>query len=146
MLAGAGDLRQQLRVPPDVIDVERDAESAAALRIQAVANIERLSCGVDASAVGGIGRMQRLDRQRHLCGARIVHHFGEGIFHLRPRCRDILGRRAARPRILRQSAGHQHDTGRAERLGLIDGAAVVVAHFDTMRGIRREHSAAAIAR
>ncbi len=128
-----------------MIDVERDAERAAALRIQVIANIQRLFCGVDAGAVGGIGRVQRLDRQWHLRGARIIHHFGEGILHLRPRRRDVPGRRAARPRILRQSAGHQHDAGRAERLGLIDGAAVVVAHLDAMRAVRREHAAAAIA-
>src|SRR5450631_3673156 len=63
--AGARDLAQQLRVPPDVIDVERDAEHAGALRIEAVADIERLFRCVDAGAVGGVGRMQRLDRERH---------------------------------------------------------------------------------
>ena len=146
IFSSADNLRQQLGIPPDVIDVERDAQRAGAPRIQPVANIQRLFCGVDASAVGGIGRMQRLDRQRHLRSARVVHQLGEDIFHLRPCCRDIPGRRTARPRILRQSAGHQHDAGRAERLCLIDGAAVVVAHFDAMRGIRREHPAAAIAR
>ena len=39
----------------------------------------------------------------------------------------------------------QHDAGRAQRLGLVDGAAVVVARLDAMRGVRREHAAAAIA-
>ena len=47
---------------------------------------------------------------------------------------------------MRQAAGDQHDAGRAERLGLVDGAAIVVARLDAMRGVCREHAAAAIAR
>ena len=90
--------------------------------------------------------MQRLDRQRHVGLLGVFHHFGDGVVDLRPRRRDILRDRAARPRILRQAADHQHDAGRAERLGFIDRAAVVVARLGAMRGIRREHAAAAIAR
>ncbi len=41
---------------------------------------------------------------------------------------------------------HQHDAGRAQRLGFVDGATIVVARLDPVRGIRREHPAAAIAR
>ena len=66
ILAGARDLRQQLRVPPDMIDVERDAERAGALGIETVADVERLLGRVHAGAVGRIGRMQRLDRERHV--------------------------------------------------------------------------------
>src|SRR5215469_5806456 len=36
------DLHHQVRVPPDVIDVERDAERAGAAGIEPVANVERL--------------------------------------------------------------------------------------------------------
>ena len=61
------------------------------------------------------------------------------------RRRDVLRGRAARPRILRQAADHQHDAGRAQRLGFVDGAAVVVARLDAMRGVGGEHAAAAIA-
>src|SRR5258708_1589180 len=61
ILSGAFDLRQYIRVPPDVIDVERDAEQTGPVGIKRVADIERLLCRVDAGAVGGIGRMQRLD-------------------------------------------------------------------------------------
>ena len=52
-----------------MIDVDRDAESAFAVRIERIAQIERLRQGIDAGAVGGIHRMQRLDRERH-AGAR----------------------------------------------------------------------------
>ena len=52
----------------------------------------------------------------------------------------------ARPRILRQAADDQHDAGRAQRLGFVDRAAVVVARLAAMRGVGREHAAAAIAR
>ncbi len=90
--------------------------------------------------------MQRLDRQWHLRGARMVQQFGDGVVHLCPRLRDVLRGRTARPRILRQPADHQHQAGRAQRLGLIDGAAVVVARLDAMRGVGCKHPAAAIAR
>src|ERR1019366_7570790 len=43
----AFDLRQQIRVPPDVIDVERDAERAGPLGIKRVADIQRLFGRVD---------------------------------------------------------------------------------------------------
>ena len=65
--------------------------------------------------------------------------------HLRPGGGDVLGRRAARPRILRQAAGHQHDAGATQRLRLVHRAAVVVAHFGAARAICDEHAAAAIA-
>ena len=61
ILSGAFDLRQHIRIPPDVVDVERNAEQAGPVGIKRVAKIERLFCGVDAGAVGGIGGMQRLD-------------------------------------------------------------------------------------
>jgi hypothetical protein len=79
--------------------------------------------------------MQRLDRQGHSRFPRIIHQFGDGIFHLRPRCPDIFGRRASRARLLRQSAGHQYDARCLQRLGFIDGPAVIIAHFDPMRGV-----------
>ena len=53
VLSGPRDLRQQFRVPPDVIDIERDAEDAGAGGIEPVADIERLFCRIDAGAVGG---------------------------------------------------------------------------------------------
>jgi hypothetical protein len=129
-----------------VIDVERDAERAAALRVESVAEVERLPGGIDAGAIGGVGRMQRLDRQRHPRVARIVQHLGDRVVHLRSRFADILRGRTARPRILRQSSHHKHHAGRAQRPGLVDGATVVVAHFGAMRGVRGKHPAAAIAR
>ena len=65
ILPRARDLRHQIRIPPDVIDVERDAERARALRIDLIANIQRLLRRIHAGAIGSVGRMQRLDRERH---------------------------------------------------------------------------------
>lgn len=73
-----------------MINVERDTEGAGSLRVQLIADIERLPRCVDAGAVGGVGGMQRLDCQRHLRGTRVVQHFGEGILDLGPRRRNIL--------------------------------------------------------
>jgi hypothetical protein len=144
--AGARDLGHQLRVPPDVIDVERDADRTSAAGIERVAEVERVLRGVHAGAVGGIGRMQRLDRERQSCLLRIVQHLGDAVMHLIARCGDVLGHRAAGPRILRQAADDEHDAGGTERDGLVNGAAVVVACRAAMRVIGREHAAAAIAR
>src|SRR6202521_6178953 len=41
VLAGADDLRQQFRVPPDVIDIKRYTQTAGARWVQPVADIER---------------------------------------------------------------------------------------------------------
>jgi hypothetical protein len=65
-----------------MIDVERNAERASALRIKPVADVERLFCRIDAGAVGRIGRMQRLDRQRHVGLFGVFHHFGDGVVDL----------------------------------------------------------------
>jgi hypothetical protein len=145
LLAGARDLRMHLDVPPDMIDVERDTERAGARRIKPVADVERLPGRVHAGTVGGIGRMQRLDRERHLRFSRMIQHFGDGVVHLRARRRDILGHLAAGPRKLRQPADHKHDAGRAQRLGFIDAAAVIVAYLAAARGVGGKHPAAAIA-
>jgi hypothetical protein len=60
------------------------------LRVQRVAEIQRLLGGVDAGAVGGIGGMQRLDRQRHARLPCVFHHLGDGIVNLRPGFHDVL--------------------------------------------------------
>ena len=35
---------------------------------------------------------------------------------------------------MRQAPDHQHDAGRAQRLGLIDSATIIVTRFDPVRG------------
>ncbi len=103
------DLGMQFGIPPDVIDVEGDAEHAGAVGIETVADVERLFGGVHAGTVGRVSRMQRLDGQRHLRLPRIFHHLGDAVIDLRARIDDVLRRRRARPRILRQAADDQHD-------------------------------------
>ena len=56
---------------------------------------------------------------------------------------DVLRRRRARPRVLRQAAGDDDQAGRAQRRRLVDIAPVVVAHLVAMRGIGGEQAAAA---
>ena len=52
---------RQIGVPPDVIDVDRDADAAA----ERVAQVERLAERGEHAAVGAGHRVQRLERERH---------------------------------------------------------------------------------
>src|SRR6267378_1203404 len=60
-LAGSLDLLLQLRIPPDVVDVHRGANSIP----EQFAKIQSLFQRIDARALGRLHGMQRLDRQRH---------------------------------------------------------------------------------
>ena len=119
-----------VRVPPDVIDVDRDAEPSRAVGVERVADVERLAERVHAGAVGGIHRMQRLDRERrrrrrsHSRAARAI-----ASSTCVARARDVLRRRRAGPRELRQAADDEDQARRAERRRLVDGAAIVVEHL-----------------
>jgi hypothetical protein len=89
--------------------------------------------------------VQGFDGKRHFCRFRILRHFGNGIFDLRPRVSKIFGWRTSWPRILRQAADNKHDAWGAERMGFIDRSAIVVAHFNATRGVRCEHATTTIA-
>ncbi len=89
--------------------------------------------------------MQRFDRERHVGLLRVIKHLGKSIVNLRPRACDVFGSCTSRPRILRQATDDKHDAGGAQRAGLIDDAAVVVACLDPVRRIGDKHAAAAIA-
>ena len=131
--AGARDLREQVGVPPDVIGVDGDAGAVA----QLVAEVERLRKRVHAGAVGGIHRMQRLDRERHAGGARARQKRAKSVAHHGARAADVA-------RAVRQSAADEHETFGAQGRGLVDGALVVVDGALAPRRIgRREHAAAA---
>src|SRR5579862_4840 len=93
---GPFDLRRQFEIPPYVIDIEGNAEHAAAPRIEAIADVECLAQRAHAGTICSKHRMQWLDRQRHVCGARIFKHFGDAVFSLRLRRPDILGGCASR--------------------------------------------------
>ena len=59
--------------------------------------------------------------------------------------RQVLRRRRARPRELRQAADDEDKAGRAERRRLVDRAPVVVPRLLAVRAVGREHAAAAVA-
>ena len=75
--------------------------------------------GVHAGAVGGEHRMQRLDRERHVCLPRMGQERGERVAHLPSRVADVA-------RALRQPADHEDEALRADGGGFVDRAAVVV--------------------
>ena len=115
LAAGARDLAREVGIPPDVIDVDRDADAFAQLVAEVVGLRERVHAG----AVGGEHRMQRLDRERHACLPRIGQQRGEPSRTCRARVGDVA-------RALRQPADHEDEALRADGGGFVDGAAVVV--------------------
>jgi hypothetical protein len=81
-----------------VIDVERQPKHAVAVsRVEPIANIERLTCGVHAGTICRIHRMQRLDRERQLHLAGIVQKNADFVFDHGLRRGEILACRAAGP-------------------------------------------------
>ena len=62
---GAGHLAGQVGVPPDVVDVDRDADAFA----ERVAEVERLAERGEDAAVGAGHRVQRLEREGDAGGA-----------------------------------------------------------------------------
>jgi hypothetical protein len=58
---GAGDIGEKIWVPPDMINVKRDAEQARALRVESFANVkcmaQRIHAGVSAAYIGCSGSM-----------------------------------------------------------------------------------------
>src|SRR3546814_14113189 len=59
------DLRLQLRVPPNVINVNSHAEMAVGrATAQRIADVERLAQRVHAGAIGSIHRMQRFEDRK----------------------------------------------------------------------------------
>ena len=99
-----------------MIDVDRDADAFAQLVAEIVGVRERVHAG----AVGGVHRMQRLDRERH-AGLR-AHGAAapRAVAHLLARAGDVAASpSAARPTI-------EHEALRADGGGFVDGAAVVV--------------------
>ena len=95
---------------------------------------------VDAGAVGGGHRMQRLDGQRHASVARVGQQRRDAVAHLLVRAGEIF-------RPFRQSARDQHQAFGADTGGFVDGAAVVVER-STASGFvgSGKHAAAAQAR
>ncbi len=131
--SGAGDLALERRVPPDMIDIDGDADAVA----QRIAEIIGLGQRIDAGAVGGIHRVQRLDRQLHAGVPRIRQQRGDPVA-------DQVARGGEIARARRQPADHQHQAMRADRRRLVDGAAVVVERACQPGAVELgEHAAAA---
>ena len=136
----------QLRVPPDVVQVDGDAERAASVGIEPVADVERLLQRVDAGPVGGVHRVQRLDRQRHPAFAGVGQQCSDPLGDLFASAGDVLVRGPARQRA-GQAADDEDQAGGVQLAGLVEGAPVVVAHRLAGGGIGvGEHAAATVAR
>ena len=90
-LAGARDFARQRRIPPHMIDVDRDAEPVA----QFVAKIVGVAERRDTATVGGRHGMQRLHRQRHVGLPRVRQKRRKSVTHLLCARRQYLSSRAA---------------------------------------------------
>ncbi len=121
--------------------IQRDAQHPAPLRVQPVADVERLPHGVHAGTVSGIHGMERLDGERHVGAAGVLQQRADAILHQGARGPDILRGRRARPGILRQATHHENEAGRAQSDRLIHGAPIVVADLGQAGGVSREHPA-----
>ena len=105
----------ELGVPPDVIDVDRDAQPRAEFFAQRVG----LRHGVDAGAVRRVHRMQRLDCESHPARPRVIEDACDPFLDQAARRGDVLA-------AFRQPAHDQHQALRRKRRRLVDGAPVLV--------------------
>ena len=76
---GQRDLLSQVGVPPYVIDIHRNAEHRMA---KSLADFADLGHAIDAAFVGGIHRVQRLDREFYHCRLGVIQHGRDSIAHL----------------------------------------------------------------
>ena len=124
-----------------MVRVDGDAEPRAQLVAQIVGVLHR----VHARAVGGVHRVQRLDRERHARRARVAEELADAVAHHFARAGEIL-RFDGAGAILRQPAHDEYQAARAQGERLVDRAPVVVLRRAPAFAVRgREHSAAAIA-
>ncbi len=129
---GALDLAPEVRIPPHVVRVDGDAEA----RSQLVAEIVGVLHRVHAGALGGVHRVQRLDRERHARAARVVEELADAVAHHFARAGEIL-RFDRAGAILRQPADDEDQASRAERERLVDRAPVVVLRRAPAFAVRR---------
>ena len=129
-----------------MVDVDRDAEAAIRARSQFVAKIVRMPHCIDAGAVRGVHRMQRLDCKRHRGGPGVFEELSDPVAYHFPCAGHVLGNDAT-VAILRQTADDEHEAGRTERQRLVDRALVVVERCLAAGAIHGgEHTATTITR
>src|ERR1700741_5168677 len=120
-------LTLELRIPPHVVDVDGDAEPFP----ERVAQVEGLLERIDARALGGLHRVQRLDRERHAGFSCFGQDRRDSVFN--------LGSCTAKGFSPRRQAAHDQDQAlRIQLVRLLDRAPVVVAPV-----LRREEAATA---
>ncbi|OPZ01404.1 MAG: hypothetical protein BWZ10_03459 [candidate division BRC1 bacterium ADurb.BinA364] len=130
--SGPADFGFQRRVPPDMINIDRDAQARIA---DGIDHIVGLAQRIHRRTVRRVHRMQRFDRQPDAARTGMRKHGGDAIG-------DLLA--AFLQRLPRIGAADKHDQRRADLGRFIDGAAVVVQRLLALRpACRREKAAAA---
>ena len=138
-----GGLPGALTGPPQHKDIA--AGHSASGRVERVAEIERLLERVDAGAVGGVHRMERLDRERHADAPGVLERRRDAVAHVAPRREQVLRLRRAGEGA-GQAADDEHQARRVQHFRFVDGAPVVVERGLPRGGVdAREHAAAAVA-
>ncbi len=131
LAAAAGDVGLEMVVPPDVEDVDGDAEVIVG---EADGHVEGLAHGVDGAAAVGVHGVERLDAELDAAGAGVAQDGAEAVGDLRARGEEGLAGCGA--------ADHDDELG-AERGGLVDHAQVVVDGFLALGGVERGEESAA---
>ena len=147
LLAGAFDLRLQLRVPPHVVQVHRHAQRADCAAGSSASHTSSACSSVlmqarSAACIGCSGSMASgMPRSRASSSSAAMPSVTCARAPAMSRCAGLAGQRAG------QAADHQHQAGRVQRAGFVERAPVVVARGLPAGGIGAgEHAAAAVAR
>ena len=130
-LAPGVDLLENLRVPEDVERVDHHAHRGG---VELFRDVERLAQRADHRAVGDVHGVQGFDGQADARGQGIPLERTNRIPHALPRTHQVT-------RPGREPADDEHQRGRAEGRGLLDGAAILV-ECGRQVGTRKEPAAA----
>ena len=135
-----GTIGLETIVPPEVIDVDRNADLR---RVQMLDDVVGLGKRIDRAAAVGVHRMQRLDGERHARRLCVLEQLTQAVaYHFAGACQILRYDIAAS--VLRESANDQHQAARSQGKCFVDCATIVIERCTTAFAIRRgKHPAAA---